>query len=187
MSGCTVPAVEIRTPRLRLRPFEVADLPARLALGAAPEFYRFIGGKAATEEESWHRVLRYVGHWASFGFGTFAVLDGASGAFLGEAGAMDFRRGIGAEFGRLPEMGWGFLPEVHGTGLAGEAIRAVLRWMDGGAGAASTVCIIADANLPSVRIAERMGYRANGEALYHGQPVRTYLRPAGATFATAPG
>ena len=45
MSGCTVPAVEIRTPRLRLRPFEVADLPARLALGAAPEFYRFIGGK----------------------------------------------------------------------------------------------------------------------------------------------
>lgn len=187
MSDDVTALPELRTPRLRLRPFAVGDLAARWAMGASPDVYRFIGGQAATEEESWHRVLRYIGHWTAFGFGTFAVLDAMTGRFLGEAGAMDFRRGIGAEHGRLPEMGWGFMPEVHGTGIAGEAIRAVLGWMDAGAGAAGTVCIIDPANAPSLRLAGRLGYRQTGEASYHGKIVRTFLRPAGATFVTAPG
>ncbi|HEX8446117.1 MAG TPA: GNAT family N-acetyltransferase [Sphingomonas sp.] len=179
--------IEIRTPRLRLRPHVAEDLAARWALGMMPEFYRYTSGQAATEEDSWHRVLRYIGHWTSFGYGFFAVLDATTGRFLGEAGAMDFRRGIGDGFGRRPEMGWGFHPDVHGTGVAGEAIRAVLAWMDAGAGQAGTVCMINPENVASVRLAERLGYRPTGEAVYHDRPVSTFARAAGATFVAAPG
>lgn len=187
MSAMTGQGTEILTQRLRLRPYMATDMAARWAMGAAPDVYRFIGGKPATEEESWHRVLRYVGHWTSFGFGIFAVLDRESGRYLGEAGAMDFRRCIGEAYGRLPEMGWGFMPEVHGRGIAGEAIRAVLDWIDQGMGREGTVCMIAPENMPSIRLAGRLGYGETGEATYHGATVRTFLRPAGATFATTPG
>lgn len=156
-------------------------------MAAAPAVYRFIGNAPATEEETWHRLLRYAGHWGCFGFGTFAALDRATGRFLGEAGAMDFRRGIGADFGRLPEMGWAFVPDTHGTGIAGEAIRAVLAWMDAGAGRAGTVCIINPDNIPSLRLAARIGYVRTGAAVYHGKPVWMFARPAGATFDPAPG
>lgn len=183
---------EIVIARLRLRPPVIDDFDARAAMGAMPEVYRHIGGAATSAEDTWHRLLRYVGHWTCFGFGSFAVLDRTSGRFLGEAGAMDFRRGIGAEFGRLPEMGWAFVPDVHGTGIAGEAIHAVLAWMDAGAGAEGTVCIINAENVLSVRLADRIGYRRTGEAVYHGKTVQTFARAAfasggGATFDPAPG
>ena len=187
MTGDATASPVLETPRLRLRPMALADLDARMAMTAMPDVNRFIGGTAATEEETWHRLLRYVGHWACFGFGTFAVLDRATGAFVGEAGAMDFRRGIGTDFGSRPEMGWGFVTDVHGRGIAGEAIRAVLAWLDAGVGAAGTVCIIDPANLPSVRLATRIGYVRTGAALYHGKTVDMFARAAGATFDPAPG
>ncbi|GGE91569.1 GNAT family N-acetyltransferase [Sphingomonas prati] len=177
----------LTTARTRLRPYGVADFAARAALGAMPDFYRFTSGAAASEEESWHRVLRYIGHWAVFGFGFFVVEDRVSGRFLGEAGAMDFRRGIGGGFGSLPELGWGFVPDVHGTGIAGEAVHAVLAWLDGGAGRAGTVCMIGLENHASHRLATRVGYVGSGSEEYHGRPVATYARAAGATFASPPG
>jgi RimJ/RimL family protein N-acetyltransferase len=182
-----MPAPALVTARTRLRPYGVADFAARAVLGATPAVYRFTSGVAASEEDSWHRVLRYIGHWSAFGFGFFVIEDRATGRYLGEAGAMDFRRGVGGGFGDVPEMGWAFLPDVHGTGIAGEAVRAVLAWMDDGAGRAGTVCMIGPENVASCRLAERVGYRETGTAEYHGATVATYARAAGATFATAPG
>ncbi|WP_076071214.1 GNAT family N-acetyltransferase [Sphingomonas montana] len=180
-------AVTLLTARLRLRPYRTADLAARAALGAMPAVYRFTGGVPATAEESWHRLLRYIGHWSAFGYGFFAVEARATGRFVGEAGAMDFRRGIGGGYGDVPEAGWMFVPEVHGTGIAGEAMRAVLDWLDPRQGRDGTVCMIDPDNVASQRLAARIGYVAHGVATYHGRPLTTYVRPAGATFATAPG
>ena len=186
MTADATASAALCTPRLRLVPHGPAFATAREAMAALPAVYRFTGGRAATAEETWHRVLRYAGHWACFGFGPFAVLDRADGAFVGEVGAMDFRRGIPGPFGARPEMGWAFVPDVHGTGMAGEAIRAVLAWMDAGAGAAGTVCMIQPANTASLRLAARIGYRRTGAADYHGARVDLFARPAGATFDPAP-
>lgn len=180
-------SVELLTPRLRIVPHGPAFADARRQLAASPAVYRFTGGRPATAEDTWHRVLRYAGHWACFGFGPFALLDRADGRFLGEAGAMDFRRGIAGPFGDRPEMGWAVVPDMHGTGIAGEAIRAVLGWLDAGAGADGTVCMIQPDNLASVRLAVRLGYRRTGEATYHDARVDLFARPSGATFDPAPG
>src|SRR3546814_17524593 len=49
-------------------------------------------------EEAWNRLLRYAGHWTLLGYGIFAVVEKASGRFIGETGIADFHRGLGDDF-----------------------------------------------------------------------------------------
>ncbi len=66
----TVPVLE--TERLQLRGHRLEDFVQCAAMWADPLVIRYIGGKPLTEEESWTRFLRYVGHW-SLGYATEAV------------------------------------------------------------------------------------------------------------------
>ncbi len=61
---------------------------------ADPEVTRYIGGKPLTEEESWARLLRYVGHWSLLGFGYWVVEEKTTGNFIGEVGFADYKRDL---------------------------------------------------------------------------------------------
>jgi RimJ/RimL family protein N-acetyltransferase len=61
-----VPVLE--TERLRLRGHRLDDFAACAAMWANPIVTRHFG-QTLSGEESWNRVLRYVGHWALLGFG----------------------------------------------------------------------------------------------------------------------
>lgn len=61
----TAPTLE--TERLILRPHRVQDFEAVAALWAEPEVVRFISGTPSAPEESWARLLRYIGHWQALG------------------------------------------------------------------------------------------------------------------------
>jgi len=87
-----IPALE--TPRLRLRAFDHADFDAYAAMWEEAEVVRFIGGAPLTREGAWSRFLRQMGAWHYLGFGSFAIEDKASGAFIGEAGFHDLHRNI---------------------------------------------------------------------------------------------
>jgi RimJ/RimL family protein N-acetyltransferase len=77
---------DLRTPRLRLRPFTEADAPAHLALYQDTEVTRqlgggpFVGDQIAVRSE--RAIEKFVRHWAEKGFGVFAVEDRATGRFL---------------------------------------------------------------------------------------------------------
>ena len=75
-----VPVLE--TERLKLRGHRLDDFIASAAMWADPNVTRHIGGKPLTEEESWTKFLRYVGHWALLGFGYWVVEEKATGSFL---------------------------------------------------------------------------------------------------------
>jgi RimJ/RimL family protein N-acetyltransferase len=53
----------------------------------------------------------------------------------------------------VPELGWTLLPEQRGRGYATEAAAAVRAWYDGN----RLISLIAADNLPSQRVAERLG------------------------------
>ena len=56
-----VPVIE--TERLILRAHRLEDFPALAAMWGDSAVSRFVGGKPATREECWARLLRYAGHW----------------------------------------------------------------------------------------------------------------------------
>jgi RimJ/RimL family protein N-acetyltransferase len=170
----TAPLIE--TERLFLRGHELADFDDSLALWGDPEVTRFIGTRPFTREDVWSRLLRYVGHWALLGFGYWVVTEKATGRFLGEVGFADFRREIEPSLEGTPEIGWVLAAHAHGKGYATEAVRAAVAWGDAHFNTGRTACIIAPENGPSLRVAEKCGYREICRTAYKDKPTIMFVR-----------
>jgi RimJ/RimL family protein N-acetyltransferase len=167
---------EIMTPRLVLRPPAEPDFADMLSLWSDADLLRHIG-RPSTREEIWARLLKYVGHWALFGFGYRIIREAASGRFVGEAGIAYQRRANSLDD---PEAGWALVASAQGRGFASEALDAILAQADGDLDMARTTCLIAPDNLASTRLAERHGYRLIGAVDLAGSSIERFerLRPS---------
>jgi RimJ/RimL family protein N-acetyltransferase len=172
----TIPAPVLETERLKLRGHSIDDFIQSAAMWADPIVTRHIGGRPLSEEESWARLLRYVGHWAVLGFGYWVVEDKTTGSFIGEIGFADYKRDMQPSLKDTPEIGWVFATQFHGRGYATEAVRAAVAWGDAHFGAGPTACIIDPGNLASIRVAEKCGYRQLQVATYKGHPTLLFVR-----------
>jgi RimJ/RimL family protein N-acetyltransferase len=164
-----IPVVE--TARLRLRGHRYDDLPHSVAMWSDPAVTRFISGRASTEQQTWTRLLSYIGHWALMGFGYWVIEERSSGEFAGEIGFADFKRDIAASMKSGPELGFALASRFHGKGYATEAVQAALSWADVSIPARKTVCLINIDNAPSLHVAEKCGYEVMERSLYNEQPV----------------
>lgn len=160
MSRDTAPPV-LHTPRLTMRAHRISDLDDAAEMWGDPAVVRHIGGRRFAREEVWHRILRYVGHWTIMSYGYWAVVERESGRFVGEMGFADWKRASLERYSGVPECGWVLAPWAHGRGFAAEALQAVLGWADANLGRL-TICIITPENLPSIRLAEKVGYAPLG-------------------------
>lgn len=165
---------ELRTARLVLRPPAPGDFDASFAMWTHPDVTRFIGKRPATREETWGRILRYIGHWQAFGWGFWTIAT-HDGAFVGECGFSDFHRELTPPI-VVPEMGWALSPTAHGRGYASEALVAACAWGDANIDASTTACIIDPENAPSLRVAEKIGFREVLRTTYRSDPTVVFER-----------
>ncbi len=177
MAGSPIPILETR--RLRLRSLRTGDFADSHAMWSSPEVVRHITGKPSTREETWARLLRNVGHWTLFHFGVWAVETRATSSFIGEVGLADYKREMQGAVPGAPEMGWVLVPQAHGSGYASEAVRAVAAWADANLDFARTSCIIAPANLASIGVAKKVGFRECAATTYRNEPTLVFERPRG--------
>ncbi len=165
----------LETERLRLRGLVMADFDASAAMWADPDVTRFIGGKPFTREEAWVRFQRHLGHWVLLGYGYWLIEEKTSGRFVGEGGFGDFKREIDPPLDR-PEQGWALAPWAHGRGYASEAVTAMLAWAEPHFSRRDFVCMIAPENAPSLRVAEKAGYREYARTSYKGAATILFRR-----------
>lgn len=167
----------LETPRLRLRAQVAADLDPACRLWSDPAVYRFIGGQPRSREDVWRRILANAGSWSLLGFGSWAVEDREGGGYLGVAGLLDAQRALHppSASGAI-EAGWAISPAAHGRGLAQEAMGAVLEWADRMIPQRHLVCMIAPENAPSIRLAERLGFREYARTTYGGEATVLFER-----------
>jgi RimJ/RimL family protein N-acetyltransferase len=160
--------VTLETERLRLRPFTIDDLDAHSAMFANPEVTRFVvaGGQPMSRFASWQALCANVGHWHFRGFGQFAVEEKATGTLVGRVGPWqpegwpDF------------EIGWALRRESWGRGYATEAAERCVAFAFTELQRPHLVSLIDPDNLPSIRVAERLGERIEGEFALPSQPNR---------------
>lgn len=172
-----IPTLE--TERLILRPHRLADFEAYAEMWADPDVVRFIGGKPFDRESSWSRFLRHFGVWQLLGFGFFAIEEKETGSFVGEAGFHDLRRNIEPSLEGTLEAGWALASGGQGWGYATEAMGAAIGWAAGAFPGRPMTCIINPDNLPSVRVAGRLGFAERARTSYFDSPVVIFERRAG--------
>ena len=170
-------APRIETERLILRAFRTGDLDAHAATLGDEEVMRHIGGKPVNREDSWRRLLSGIGMWSLIGMGPWAVEQKSDGRMVGHLGFFQFERDMTPPIHGEPEMGWIFDRSVHGQGIAFESCRAGLEWAERAIAADSYPAIIDLTNAPSMRLAERLGFVRQGDAVYRGEAIALYRRP----------
>ncbi|MBS2964676.1 GNAT family N-acetyltransferase [Actinocrinis puniceicyclus] len=107
---------------------------------------------AAPVLELWQR------HWRAAGFGYWVVRDAAGGRIIGFAGVRPVVEG--EDFLNLY---YRFHPSVWGRGYATEVGRAALALAASMAPGVPVVALIRPRNEPSIRVAQRLGMRLEGE------------------------
>lgn len=143
---------------------------------ADPTVTRYIGGMPSTRAQSWMRLVTYGGLWRMLGYGYWAIVERAGGAYVGDVGFADFRREIEPSIEGVPEAGWVLDRAFHARGYASEAIASALRWADEHLDVPRTVCIIAPENAASIRVAEKAGYREIVRTSYKDEPTLMFER-----------
>lgn len=172
----------IETERLRLRGHVKTDFDASFAMWSDPVTTKFIGGKPSTRQQAWSRLMHYRGHWELMGFGYWAVEEKKTGMFVGEIGFGDFKRDLTPSIEGLPELGWALAPRFHGQGFATEALKAAIEWgekpltMSGLGSIDRMVCMIDPANSPSLKVAEKIGFKEIARTTYADAPTILFER-----------
>lgn len=166
----------VDTDRLTLRPLELADFEAYAAMLADPDCWTYSTRGPMTSDEAYTRLLRQAGHWALLDYGLFAVIEKATGRFVGEVGFGDFHRELGDDFDRHPEASWTIAKPYQGKGYASEAAKAALDFTEDRLIATRTVCMIHHENKASIRIARKLGFTAYDEIIYRGFRAMIFKR-----------
>ncbi len=162
-----------------MRGFRRDDLDALAATLNRRDVVRHLGGHLFDREDSWRRLTMAVGQWPLLGYGYWAVVSRMTGLLVGQVGFADFERDLKPSNRGEPEMGWIFDPSVHGQGMAREACRAALGWLGGAVGATDVSAVIAIENARSMRLAERLGFVREPDALYRDEPIALFRRTCG--------
>jgi RimJ/RimL family protein N-acetyltransferase len=171
-------APQVETERLLLRAWRKDDFRPYHALLQHPDVHRHFGPEPMGLEECWRRLTASVGGWQFNGFGTWAAERKSDGKLVANVGIFTAWRGLDPEFGEEPEMGWIFAAETHGQGLASEACRAVVDWVEANLAPTPLWAIIAPANAASIKLADKLGFEHHGTSDYHGDPTLILRRPA---------
>ena len=169
---------EIESERLLLRAWRESDLAPFAALNADPAVMEHFPS-ALSRAESDALVARITDHFASHGFGLWAVEVKGVVPFVGFVGLAIPR--FEAHFTPCVEIGWRLAREHWGNGYAPEAARASLRFGFERLGQGEIVAFTVPANLKSRRVMEKIGMHHDPRddfdhpSIAPGQPLRRHV------------
>ena len=158
----------METERLVLRMFRESDTDAYAEMLADPEVMRFLGGKPMPRAEAWRNMAMVLGHWHLRGYGFWAVEEKESGELVGRVGCWYPEGWPGLE------VGWTLRRSSWGRGYATEAARASINYVFNELGQTRVISLIDPNNVNSIRVAERLGEKPEGEWEIAGTKVIIY-------------
>jgi len=157
------------TERLFLRAFEEKDAADFFRLNSHPEVIRYTGDPPVESVEAAQVGIRNYPDWSLYGIGRWATIEKATGEIIGFAGLKYL-----PEFDEV-DLGYRFLPEYWGKGLATESSIACLRYGFEVLGLERIVGYTESENLASIRVLEKVGMVRQEPILYDGEPAEFFV------------
>ena len=142
----------IETERLILRQPRFEDFEPWAEMMGDEETARYIGG-VQPPAVAWRGLMTMAGAWALTGVSMFSVVEKASGRWIGRLGPWQPHGWPGTE------VGWGLTRETWGKGYATEGASAAMDYAFEVLGWDEVIHMIDPRNVPSRRVAERLGSR----------------------------
>jgi RimJ/RimL family protein N-acetyltransferase len=163
------PRTVLTTPRLVLREMTGADLDDMAALLGDPEVMRYYPAPR-TRDEALAWIKRNQRLYRERGFGLWAITLRATSEFAGDCGLTP-QRVDGAE---EIEVGYHIRAGLHGNGYATEAAAACRNFARDRLGLRRLIAIIDPRNVPSQRVAAKIGLKEEKRATVFGGPRVIY-------------
>ena len=142
----------LSTERLLLPPLTLEHTADLVALYADPEVARYVGGETLTPETIPLQAARLADEWRERGYGQSAVIERASGAFLGRVG-LHYWPGWDEV-----ELGYVLAASAQHRGIAAEASGAWIAWARTSLGRDHITAVIDPRNADSIALARRLGF-----------------------------
>lgn len=160
-------AFTLETERLQVREFTSADAPYMLRQLNEPSFIENIADRGVRDIEQAKAYLQNgpIASYQRHGFGFWAVTETSSGTVIGMCGLV--KRDNLAD----PDLGYAFLPEHFGKGLAYEAAQACLLAAKQDFSLLRLLAIVNPDNTSSRRLLDRLGFKfIEMRRIYADQP-----------------
>jgi ribosomal-protein-alanine N-acetyltransferase len=164
-----VPSDSFSTPRLIAERVTAAHWADLRRMDEDEQFMALLGGvrdKAGTVAY----LETNVKHWAEHGFGMWMLRDAATSAVVGRA----ILRHLDVEGVDEVEVGYGFMPDYWGRGLATEIARACVRIGFEQLRLPSIVAITTPSNVASQRVMTKAGLAYERDIVHAGAPHRLF-------------
>ena len=168
MPSARVDLPTLETDRLLLRPLADEDLDAYAEIMADPDVVRYLGQAPNSREDAWRSMAMFLGHGVMRGYTNNAVIEKATGRFLGRCGLWFPEAWPGLE------VGWVLGRFAWGSGFATEAGAAWRDYAFDVLGVDELISVIHVENQASQAVAERIGHRRWREQEVRGFPCFIY-------------
>lgn len=160
------------TARLVMRAFEVGDAEAFFRLNSHPDVIRYTGEAPCGSVEVARAQIGAYADWDRYGIGRWATVHKGTGEVMGFAGLKYL-----PEFDQV-DLGYRFLPQYWGKGLATEASLACLAYGFDTLGLQQIVAFALADNGASLRVLDKVGFSRREPILYDGEPAEYYVMEA---------
>lgn len=156
------------TERLRHRAMTVDDAEAFFALNSLPAVMRYTGETPVASVEEARAAIAAYPDFETVGFGRWACVSKATGEVIGFCG-LKYLDELDAV-----DVGYRFLPECWGRGLATEACAATLDFAFETIGLEEVIALVLPDNAASVRVLEKVGMEPAGQVEFDGLTALRY-------------
>lgn len=162
-------APTLHLPRVMLRPFFLEDVDPLTRIQAESDVLRYFPRTTPPPREAVERDVHFqIEHWARYGYGRWVIGFPPDGRLVGWCGLQYLPDTDEIEIGYLlAKPSWG-------QGLTTEAAIAGQHWAFENLDLQELVAIIHPENLPSIRVAEKLGMTFTNRSNYFGMQCERY-------------
>ncbi len=161
------------TLRLEHRALTVADAEFFFRLNSHPDVMRFTGEPPLGSVDEARDALAHYPDFEEHGYGRWGCVLRETGALIGFCGLKRL-----TDLGEV-DIGYRFLPEFWGRGLATEACSACLGFGFDTLGLERIIALVMPGNAASVRVLEKCSMRPDGEIEYCGTRALRFVAEPG--------
>ncbi|MCH2224845.1 MAG: GNAT family N-acetyltransferase [Crocinitomicaceae bacterium] len=160
----------IETERLFIRPFKMEDIEPSYTMNLDAEVSRYTGdGGVVSKKEIERRIVENVfGDYEKYGFGRLAVELKGENKFIGFTGLKYL------EDMDEVDLGYRFMQEYWGKGIATESAKACLNLGFSTLGLKKVIAMVLPENLSSIRVLEKLNFEYEKDIVEDHQLAKLY-------------